>query len=135
MATRFDLALLLAVNIRTYIPFSYHNAEMFSVDLSLTVGLNILVTALISLRLLLAHRRFRTALRNADHKVYLGIIAILVESAAPLAVFGIGSIVALPLSKTNELALKAGFVFEILFNVIAVSDYPTLALSDTDKLR
>ncbi|KAH6908434.1 hypothetical protein BKA70DRAFT_268781 [Coprinopsis sp. MPI-PUGE-AT-0042] len=109
-----------AVNIRTYIPLSYHDAEVFTVDLSLTVGLNILVTGLISLRLLQAHKRLRKALPNADHKIYLGIVAILVESAAPLAVFGIGSIVALPLSDTDELALKAGFVFEILFNVTAI---------------
>jgi hypothetical protein len=55
----------------------------------LTVSTNIVVTSLITFRLLCARRALAKVLPSADMRVYTGVIAILVESAAPLTVFGI----------------------------------------------
>ncbi|KAG0700582.1 hypothetical protein DFH29DRAFT_931310 [Suillus ampliporus] len=56
---------------------------------ALTVGFNIIVTALISARLLLLHRRIQFALTDKQRSVYTGTVAILVESALPFTVLGI----------------------------------------------
>jgi hypothetical protein len=55
----------------------------------LTVSTNIVVTSLITFRLLRARCALATVLPSVDMRVYTGVIAILVESAAPLTVFGI----------------------------------------------
>ncbi|KAJ2915205.1 hypothetical protein MD484_g5199, partial [Candolleomyces efflorescens] len=55
----------------------------------LTVSTNIIVTSLITFRLVRARRALVKILPAADVHVYTGVIAILVESAAPLAIFGI----------------------------------------------
>ncbi|KAH6859179.1 hypothetical protein BKA70DRAFT_1135599 [Coprinopsis sp. MPI-PUGE-AT-0042] len=75
------------------------DAKLNTADISLNVGLNIIITLLISYRLIRAHKQLKEALPNISHKVYLGIVSILVESAAPLTMFGIGAIVTLPLYK------------------------------------
>ncbi|KAJ2926143.1 hypothetical protein H1R20_g10959, partial [Candolleomyces eurysporus] len=55
----------------------------------LTVSTNIIVTTLITIRLLRARRTLTKLLPSADVRVYTGVIAILIESAAPLALFGL----------------------------------------------
>ncbi|KAH6908435.1 hypothetical protein BKA70DRAFT_268755 [Coprinopsis sp. MPI-PUGE-AT-0042] len=110
----------IGVNLRTYVPLDFWDDKLNTVDISLTIGLNIIITLLISLRLFRAHKRLRTALPDSHHKLYLGIIAILVESAAPLAIFGIGTIITLPLSDANKTAWKSGTIFDILYNVSAI---------------
>ena len=55
----------------------------------LTVSTNIVVTSLITFRLLRARRTLARVLPSVDMRVYTGVIAILVESAAPLTIFGI----------------------------------------------
>jgi hypothetical protein len=55
----------------------------------LTVSTNIIVTSLITFRLLRARRALAMVLPSVDMRVYTGVIAILVESAAPLTVSGI----------------------------------------------
>ena len=59
----------------------------------LTVSTNIVVTSLITFRLLRARRALASVLLlpSADMRVYTGVIAILVESAAPLTIFGIAA--------------------------------------------
>ncbi|KAH6880922.1 hypothetical protein BKA70DRAFT_1411617 [Coprinopsis sp. MPI-PUGE-AT-0042] len=84
----------LGIGIRTYIPIDFNDPKLNAADISFTVALNILITLLISFRLVRAHKRLSTALPFTDHKTYLGIVAILIESAAPIAVFGLGYIVA-----------------------------------------
>ncbi|KAJ2921997.1 hypothetical protein H1R20_g15096, partial [Candolleomyces eurysporus] len=54
----------------------------------LTVSTSIIVTALITIRLLRARRTLATLLPSADVRIYTGVIAILIESAAPLTIFG-----------------------------------------------
>ncbi|KAJ2936312.1 hypothetical protein H1R20_g772, partial [Candolleomyces eurysporus] len=55
----------------------------------LIVLTNIIVTTLITNRLLRARRRLVKLLPSADVQVYIGVIAILIESAAPLTILGI----------------------------------------------
>ncbi|KAJ2921241.1 hypothetical protein H1R20_g15854, partial [Candolleomyces eurysporus] len=55
----------------------------------LTVSTNIMVTALISFRLLSAHRNFSKSIPNRNLKLYTGAVAILIESALPLSVLGL----------------------------------------------
>ncbi|RXW20662.1 hypothetical protein EST38_g5174 [Candolleomyces aberdarensis] len=55
----------------------------------LTVSTNIIATTLITIRLLRARRTLAKLLPSADVRVYTGVIAILIESAAPLTIFGI----------------------------------------------
>ncbi|RXW21395.1 hypothetical protein EST38_g4455 [Candolleomyces aberdarensis] len=55
----------------------------------LTVSTNIIVTTLITIRLLCARRTLANLLPSADVRVYTGVITILIESAAPLTIFGI----------------------------------------------
>ncbi|KAH6904999.1 hypothetical protein BKA70DRAFT_1505872 [Coprinopsis sp. MPI-PUGE-AT-0042] len=106
--------------LRTYIPIDFYDGTLDTADISLTVALNVLVTLLISFRLIRAQRELSRTLPDADHKVYLSIVAVLIESAAPLAIFGLGAIILRPLSRSIEMAWRAGTVFEILYNAVSV---------------
>ncbi|KAH6908446.1 hypothetical protein BKA70DRAFT_1481490 [Coprinopsis sp. MPI-PUGE-AT-0042] len=108
------------VNLRTYISFGFWNETLNAVGVSLTVGLNILITLLITFRLIRAHKRLSIALPNTNHRLYFGIVAILVESAAPIGIFGVGVIVTRLLSKSSDTAWKAAPVFNILYDAAAI---------------
>ncbi|KAH6880925.1 hypothetical protein BKA70DRAFT_184069 [Coprinopsis sp. MPI-PUGE-AT-0042] len=110
----------LAINIRTYIPFNFNDDILDGVDASLTLGLTILtLTILISFRLLRAQKQLASALPHTDHKIYIGIAALLVESAAPLAACGIGYIVtSLVVGST---AFYANGVFTVLYAFVAIA--------------
>ena len=112
---------LLAVSLRSYFPWiqGTDNDKLNTADFSLAVGLNIILTLLISIRLLRAHRRITKSTGHV-HNLYLGVIAVLVESATPIAVFGIAMVVTLPLRRTDWGVWKAVTVFHILFNIAAV---------------
>ena len=77
------------ISIRTYIPLTFWDDKLNAADIFLIVLLVVLITLLISFRLVKAQQRFKTILPNADHKVYLGIVGILIESAIPVALFGV----------------------------------------------
>jgi hypothetical protein len=112
------------VNLRTYIPFGFWNETLNAVGISLTVALNILITSLITFRLLRVHKRLSMALPHYHtryhERLYFGIVAILVESAAPLGVFGIGVVITRLLSQTYDPAWKAAPVFNTLYDASAV---------------
>lgn len=55
----------------------------------LTVSTNLIVTCCITFRLLVARRTVANLMPSADARLYTGVIAILIESAAPLTIFGI----------------------------------------------
>lgn len=55
----------------------------------LTIVFNILVTAMIAVRLLSVHKKMSTVLGTEMTKRYTGLLAILVESALPFTVLGI----------------------------------------------
>ncbi|KAJ2915209.1 hypothetical protein MD484_g5191, partial [Candolleomyces efflorescens] len=55
----------------------------------LTVATNLIVTCCITFRLLVARRTVAQVMPSADARFYTGVITILIESAAPLTIFGI----------------------------------------------
>jgi hypothetical protein len=72
-----------------------------TVSIILTVATNIFVTSLIAFRLLRARRKLADVLPSADVSLYTGVMAILIESAAPLTVFGIVSAIMQQLSSAR----------------------------------
>ena len=90
----------------------------------LTVSTNIVVTSLITFRLLRARRALARVIPSADMRVYTSVIAILVESAAPLTIFGI---VAAILQQSSARSTKSpafyacGHLVESLFYSFCVS--------------
>ncbi|KAJ7836000.1 hypothetical protein B0H13DRAFT_1497679, partial [Mycena leptocephala] len=61
--------------------------------LSLTIAFNIITTSMIAFRLLAVSRNILNVLDRERVDVYSGIIAILVESAAPFTLLGIGYLI------------------------------------------
>lgn len=118
-----------AIGLRTYIPLDYDNPTLNTVDLSFLVAFNILITFLISFKLVLAHRRLTQLMpnRSRSDKVYLGIVSVLVESAAPLAVLGVALIIVRHLYPGNVGVWKGGTIIEVLY-VIAVGLAPQLII-------
>ncbi|KAH6908444.1 hypothetical protein BKA70DRAFT_1149673 [Coprinopsis sp. MPI-PUGE-AT-0042] len=107
-----------AVGLRTFIPFSFQDSKLDAADIFCTVGINILVTILIWSRLVRARKRFMEALPHTDHKVYIGVIAVLVESAAPVAVFGTALAITSLLS--SGVAWKVRTIFAILYRISSI---------------
>jgi hypothetical protein len=80
----------------------------------LTVSTNIVVTSLITFRLLRARRALAKVIPSADMRVYTGVIAILVESAAPLTIFGIVAAMVQQVD-TKSIRSPGFYVFDFLF--------------------
>ncbi|KAJ2936630.1 hypothetical protein H1R20_g455, partial [Candolleomyces eurysporus] len=84
----------------------------------LTVSTNILVTVLISFYLLRARSTLSMVFASKDLKLYTGVVAILIESALPLSVFGIicaaMGLAGVP-EKNPEHFLVAWYTFNALF--------------------
>ena len=102
-----------------------HASGYSAVSALLTVSTNFIVTAFITFRLLRARRTLAKLLPLADARVYTGVIAILIESAAPLTVFGIIA-AALQQSRSSPLRTTPGFIictylFDGLFYSFCVS--------------
>ena len=57
--------------------------------ISISVSFNVLVTAIISSRLMVAHRQLKRFTMATQRQRYAGVTALLVESALPLAISGI----------------------------------------------
>jgi hypothetical protein len=87
----------------------------------LTVSTNIVVTSLITFRLLRARRALAKVLPSADMGVYTGVIAILVESAAPVAVFGIVTAILQQLTMRSPGYYVCQMLFDGLFYSFCVS--------------
>ncbi|RXW16538.1 hypothetical protein EST38_g9311 [Candolleomyces aberdarensis] len=86
-------------------PGSEDNSTSYFASTLLIVSTNIIVTTLITIRLLRARRTLAEVLPSADVRVYIGVIAILIESAAPLTIFGI-------ITAVITVARAAGAVYE-----------------------
>jgi hypothetical protein len=111
----------LAVGIRTWTPIAYRPVNETDIaTLVLTILVNVVVTALLSLRLQKAQRNVESALVSGN-TVYLGVIVILVESAAPMAVTGIGLVIASLIPTIN--GWKAATIFDIFFKNFAVRQF------------
>ncbi|RXW13158.1 hypothetical protein EST38_g12693, partial [Candolleomyces aberdarensis] len=55
----------------------------------LTVSTNVMVTSMISFHLIRARRSLSKVLPSRDLKLYTGVVALLLESALPLSIFGV----------------------------------------------
>ena len=88
----------------------------FSVSwIILNASLNVLITALISFRLLLASYRNSQLLPSFSSKVYISIVAILVEAALPLSVTGIILACFINQSRGSGAARPHQGIFKILY--------------------
>ena len=76
---------------------------------SMTIGLNILVTALICYRLLGLSRIVRESMGEENAKLYTGVAAILIESAAPYSLTGIMFLV--PYARGSLISVALGQVW------------------------
>lgn len=76
---------------------------------SLTISLNIIVTALICLRLLSLSRVIRETMGEAHAKTYTSVAAIMVESAAPYSLFGIAFLI--PYARGSLISIAFGQVW------------------------
>ncbi|KAJ2935475.1 hypothetical protein H1R20_g1623, partial [Candolleomyces eurysporus] len=74
-------------------PNAYASASTF-----LTVSTNIIVTTLITIRLSRARRTLSKLLPSRNMQLYTGVVAILIESALPLSIFGIVAAVLMQLA-------------------------------------
>lgn len=61
---------------------------------ALTTGFQIIVTGLISGRLLMMYKQVRSVLSSESAKTYTSVVAILVESATPFAITGVAYLIA-----------------------------------------
>ncbi|EAU87894.2 hypothetical protein CC1G_01541 [Coprinopsis cinerea okayama7 len=98
-----------------------------SVFAFLAIALNIMVTGLISFRLIRARKHFAQVIPERNLNLYNGIVAILIESALPLALFGIGHAVALIITpgSTTESASN----WQIALSTFSLLYYSFTALS------
>ena len=84
------MAIVTFVSIRSSTSiFARINTKALSSWIYLSVGVNFLVTALITFRLLRLRRQMAQFMPVSELRVYLGVVAILVESAVPLTLTGL----------------------------------------------
>lgn len=74
---------------RDDIPGPRVNTGALSAWIFLSVAVNCMATALISFKLLRMRREIAKTMPSQDGRLYLGVVALLVESALPLSVSGI----------------------------------------------
>ena len=79
--------------------------------ISLSVALNIIVTGMICFRLLRMRARMQEVLPLEMSRTYTNVVAILVESAAPLSILGIGVIVTS--AQNGPLMFPFGYVWNM----------------------
>lgn len=108
----------------TYNPDQGRGMSEAAASTFLTVSTNIIVTTFITFHLLRARRSLEKLMPSADMRTYTGVIAILIESAAPLTVFGIISAIMQQL--TTSLSdrpdyIVSRFIFDGLFYSFCVS--------------
>ncbi|EAU81181.1 hypothetical protein CC1G_11263 [Coprinopsis cinerea okayama7 len=112
------------ISLRPFIPlhgWKYRSHHLRTVDAFVYMSLHILVTALISIRLMRARRRLTRTLGLAiDDRVYTSVVAMLVESAAAIAV------VTIPYATTN---IVAGWTAYQVYTVFAVGYNTVISLA------
>jgi hypothetical protein len=88
---------------------------MVAANYAMTLCVNTIVTVLIVLRLLLHRYRLKEVLGAETMKLYTGILAVVIESAVPICVFGaLSSAMSLVNSQTQ-------FFFSNLWTIVCVS--------------
>jgi hypothetical protein len=79
--------------------------------ISLSVGLNIILTAMICYRLMRMRMHMREVLPPELSRTYTTVAAILIESAAPLSILGIGVVVTA--AQNGPLMFAFGYVWNM----------------------
>ncbi|TFK17624.1 hypothetical protein FA15DRAFT_710628 [Coprinopsis marcescibilis] len=97
--------------------------QIISTGIFLSVSLNVMITALICFRLLRAHRTLACLLPSQSLTLYTRIVVLLIEAAAPIAVFGLGYAVALLVSQANPAMARVSVGKEIANEVFATGYY------------
>jgi hypothetical protein len=91
--------------------------KMIAASYSMTIGVNVIVTALIVGRLLQHRASLKNCLAADTLSLYTGLMALVIESAVPICVFGIlSSVTALVDSQTS-------FFFSTMWTIICVRDF------------
>ncbi|KAH6908466.1 hypothetical protein BKA70DRAFT_1188890 [Coprinopsis sp. MPI-PUGE-AT-0042] len=110
----------LGIGARTYIPFEFYDAQLNTADFAISIVLNLLVTILISVRLIRAHSRAASLWSQFSDKAFLGITTIFIESAAPLAIFGLGAIITRSLVPSVPSVYRTASVFERIYIIFSI---------------
>ncbi|KAH6901850.1 hypothetical protein BKA70DRAFT_675973 [Coprinopsis sp. MPI-PUGE-AT-0042] len=116
------LLLLLAnigVGIKSLVAFLGPDERDMDLDMAnifISILLHILITILICGKLAHAHRQVEKGFSLKTRSPFLGTMSILIESAAPLAVSGLGTAIAVALPPSVKVT-KVGMIFQILYNV------------------
>ena len=99
----------------------FDTARVSSASSLLTVSTNVIVTGLITFHLLRARRTLSKLLPSKDMTLYTGIVAILIESAVPVTIFGVVQAVLAQISNRTEAEVVGLSVFDGLFSAFCVS--------------
>jgi hypothetical protein len=100
---------------------------------SLTIGLNIVVTALICYRLISLSNVIRESMGNENAKIYTGVASIMIESALPYSLFGIVFLV--PYARGSLVAVALGQVWAKITVRVSFPDVYTHVLILTPLRR
>lgn len=99
---------------------SFGDDRIDAATIFLTVFTNIILTGIICWRLLRGHRQLSDSMPMAKHGLYTGAVSVLVESAAPVALFGLGYGIVTAIRHYMD-AGYAFTVFTLLFQTAFVS--------------
>ena len=140
-----DLHPLSALGILSFVPVATGanhnvNSQHEAAWIFMNVATNIMITALISFHLLITRSSLSQIIPSKQLTLYHGVVAILIESALPLSVFGViyaSMLVGTVQEETKSLAMfdSARTVFSFLYYAFTVSlhllpSYPKLNLVD-----
>ncbi|KAJ3509612.1 hypothetical protein NMY22_g16236 [Coprinellus aureogranulatus] len=114
------MALLTFISLATSTSIAHRiNTTALSAWIYLSVSLNFLVTSLISFKLLRLRRQMAEFMPLSELRVYLGVVAILVESAVPLTLTGLAfAIVCNP--KSLQERIPNGMFLVLWFSLNAI---------------
>lgn len=126
-----DLSGILGLGILSFVPVatgSSHNvnSKHEAAWIFMNVATNVMVTALISFHLLITRSSLSQIIPSKQLTLYHGVVAILIESALPLSVFGViyaSMLVGTVQEETKSLAMfdSARTVFSFLYYAFTVS--------------
>ncbi|TFK17623.1 hypothetical protein FA15DRAFT_710627 [Coprinopsis marcescibilis] len=103
--------------------------QAVSAGIFLSILVNVMIPALICFRILQARRTIVRLLPSKYLTVYTRVVAVLVEAAVPIAVFGLGYAIALVVSQENKSMTSGSVRKEIVNQFFATGYFMFVALS------
>lgn len=126
--------------------FNSDNAKLYVSFFALSIALNIMVTGLIAGRLIHARRRISkllghsTTLLSGGHRDITSATAILIESAVPLAVMGLGAAIMEGLTSAllhrpelTSTLMIVDYFFSLMYSSFVVRGLSIDAVTSTDQ--